>query len=202
MNRFCIKCPTCGHPIPAECYNRGEAAVPCEVCQAKLTIHALPAIYRSKRRSGAAVPAQLDDAVCFYHADKKAEQVCDDCGRFLCGFCELPFGNEVLCASCLAQRRKSESMTAFQPKQMRYDKLALMLAVGSLLMMVPFWFTVVIPSAVALAGVYVVIRYWKKKPALAGAYRSRMVVAMLLAFVAATCSILFALFMFREMIDG
>jgi hypothetical protein len=202
MNRFCIKCPTCGHPIPAELYNRGEAAVPCEVCSAKLTVHALPAIYSGKRRSSEALQAQLDDAVCFYHAEKKAEQVCDDCGRFLCGFCELPIGNEVLCASCLEQRRKNESMNAFKSRQMRYDKLALMLAVGSFFIMVPFWFTVVIPTAVALAGVYVGIRYWKKKPALASGYRGRMVVAMLLSVASATGSVLFALYMFREIISG
>ncbi|VGO14334.1 hypothetical protein PDESU_02893 [Pontiella desulfatans] len=202
MNRFCIKCPTCGHPFAAHLYNHGDAAAPCDVCKTKLTIHALPALYRPIGKSAEALEARLSEAVCFHHADKKAEQVCDDCGRFLCGLCSLPIGEETLCASCLGLRRKSEGMHALKPKQMRFDKLAMMLSVASVVIMLPMWFTVVVPMGVALAGIYVAIRYWKRKPELAAGFRARMVVAILLAIGSSAGSVLFALFMFRTLTHG
>jgi hypothetical protein len=202
MNRYCIKCPMCGHPIDAELYNRGAEAVPCPACKTKLTVHALPALYRHVQESTEALLARLDDAACFYHAGKKAEQVCDDCGRFLCGLCVLPFEEETLCATCLEHRRKSAGMHTLKPNQIRHDKLALMLAIVSVIIMIPFWFTVVIPLAVALAGVFVAIRYWKRRPGLAGGYRLRMVFALLLCLSAAVGSVFFALFMFRSIIDA
>jgi len=201
MNRFCIKCPTCGHPIESVLYNRGDAPIPCDVCKTKLTLHAMPALYRQAGLSGEALAAKLNDAVCFYHEGKTAEQVCDDCGRFLCGLCMLPIEQETLCASCLENRRTSDGMHAMTPRQMRYDKLAILLAAVSCFL-VFFWFIPFVPIGIAMGALYVSIRHWKRKPPLAVGFRARMVVAAGLSVLSSVATILFAVFMFRTMINA
>lgn len=139
-------------------------------------MHAFPALYRRVKMTAAALKATLDDAVCYYHANKKAEQVCDECGRFLCGLCELPFGEETLCSSCLEQRRKQPGRHALKPRQMRYDKLALGLA---LLPMLYFPITVV----TAPATIFVVLFFWKKDLEFSPGRKSRMVFAFIAALL-------------------
>lgn len=195
MNRFCIKCPTCGHPIEAGLYNLGNDAIACQVCNSKLTLHALPALYRQDKYSGEALMARLDDAVCFYHEGKKAEQVCDDCGRFLCGLCVLPIGEETLCSACIEKRRKQEGMHALKPREMRYDKFAAALAFISVILIF-FWGFSLVP---ALASIFIAFRFWTRKPALARGFKVRMVSAILISVLSSVGSVLFVIFMIRSM---
>ncbi len=191
MNQFHIKCPTCGHPFAAEHYNAAAEYIPCSMCAGKLRVYAFPALYRRAKQVAAALAARLDDAACYYHADKKAEQVCDACGRFLCGFCELPFGEETLCAPCLEQRRKEPGRHALKPRQMRYDKLAISLAVLPLL-----YFPLTVLTAPAT--LFVVLRYWKKDLEFSPGRKSRMV----LAFVIGLLEIIGWIFVGMALIGG
>ncbi len=166
-----VKCPKCDYPLNAEQYNTSAKYEVCGVCLARVRVYAFPALYRNAPESRLAVKADMDDAVCYYHADKKAEIVCDECGRFLCALCELPLGGESLCAPCLEARRRQPGEDAFVSSVMRYDKIAFYLAVLPLL---SFPFTVF----TAPATIFVVVRYHEKiKPSA----RARMSAAFIFA---------------------
>lgn len=174
MNRFDVKCPNCTYPLDAELYNQTTDLIECNSCHSKITVQALPALYRKVVKSAEGLKAQLDDAVCFYHAKKKAEQLCNDCGRFLCGLCTLPIGEELLCSSCLELRRKQEfGQHQLKPRQMRYDKLAIGLTIIPLIIYFP------ITIITAPAALFISIRFWRKKLEFAPGMRGRMVFSLI-----------------------
>lgn len=117
--------------------------------------------------------AQLAEAACFYHEGKKAEQLCDDCGRFLCSLCTLPIGQDTLCASCLEIRRKNETGDhRFKSRVVRFDKLAIGLSLIPLIIYFP------LTCITAPASLFVAIRYWKENVGLVSGIRFRMVLAI------------------------
>lgn len=177
MNRFSVKCPECTYPLAEDHYNAASGHQDCPSCKSKISVFAMPALYRGLAAMSDSAEAQLDDAACFYHEGKKAEQLCDDCGRFLCSLCTLPVGNDTLCASCLEIRRtKPSDAHTFTSRVVRYDKLAIGLALLPLLYF-PFTFVT------APATVFVAIRYWKKNVGIASGIRSRMVLALIIGLL-------------------
>lgn len=179
MSAAALKCPTCGLSLEAGIYNSGNSFDLCRGCGEKVAVRAYPALYRRAEAPVAAQKANLDDAACYYHADKKAQQVCDECGRFLCALCELPLDGETLCASCLELRRKQPGRHVLKPRQMRYDKLAISLAILPLLYF-PLTFLT------APATLFVVLRYWKKDLEFSPGRKARMV----LAFIIGLCELI------------
>ena len=82
-----IACPKCKLPVPREFYNRSEP-VPCVQCGTLSQTEIFPALLKTIESSQAEKLKEDSQASCFYHADKKADQVCDSCGcirRFLPG---------------------------------------------------------------------------------------------------------------------
>ncbi len=195
MKQTLVKCPACGDSVSSEFYNSTAEYTLCFNCGGKLLVHAFPALYRREKEGAAAEKALLDDAVCFYHANKKAERVCDECGRFLCGLCELPFGEETLCASCLEQRRKQPGRHRLKARQMRYDKLALMLAVLPIIM----WYLTCITAPAAL---FVVLRYWKKDQEFSPGRKVRMALAFIIALLQVIGWIVGIVFIIGEIANG
>src|ERR1700709_1703313 len=43
------------------------------------------------------------EATCYEHPEKRAIAACQRCGRFVCQFCSVEFGTEVLCPTCVTQ---------------------------------------------------------------------------------------------------
>ena len=155
------------------------SAVPyarCLTCNAKLTVTAFPALYRNEKPVSAAKEASFEDAACFYHPDKKAEQVCESCGRFLCGLCELSLGEEILCAPCLEKLRTKPGQHRLKARQLRYDKLAFSLAIYPLLYF-PLTFIT------APAAFFIVFRYWNKEMEFAPGRKGRMAAAFIFALL-------------------
>lgn len=178
MNRFSVKCPQCTYPLDAELYNTEKGHQDCPSCKSKLSVYALPALYRKTDGPEDQEEAGLEEAACFYHDGKKAAHLCDDCGRFLCALCTLPVGNEMLCASCLELRRKQETGEhTLRPRQVRYDKLAIGLAVLPLIIYFPITFVT------APATLFVAIRYWNRKLDFAPGMRSRMALALIVGLL-------------------
>lgn len=176
MNRFSVKCPDCTYPLDAEGYNI-PVFQSCKSCKTGVLVYALPALYRRTSKNTETAAAQMEDAACFYHASNKAEEVCGDCGRFLCNLCSLPLDDEILCVSCLELRRKKETgHHTLKPRQLRYDKLAIQLAVLPLL----FWPLTFITAPAAL---FVVLKYWKRKLEFAPHRKTRMVFAFIFALL-------------------
>jgi len=173
MNPQYIQCPKCRRPLDVETYNAAEPFVSCAGCGARLHVHAFPVFFKGVRQSAESLAAKLDDATCFFHAGKKAATICDECGRFLCGLCELPFGDETLCSSCLEACRKTSDAPKHKARRVCFDKLALGLAVVPLVLYFP---GVVLTAPAALL---IALIYWRKKPDFSPGFRGRMIAAVL-----------------------
>jgi hypothetical protein len=93
-----------------------------------------------------------EEAGCFYHPAKRAAVSCDGCGRFLCSLCDCAIGGQHLCPVCLESGRTKGKLKALQPKQLRWDNIALALAIFPMLF---FYATLVTAPAV----IYITIRY-------------------------------------------
>lgn len=205
MNRFSVKCPSCHFPLPAELYNSAKEHHVCRSCDTKVKIHALPALYLPVGSPTETREVELGTASCFFHETKQAEHVCDACGRFLCELCSLPMGNEVLCTSCLERKREEpEGSEHLIPRQVRHDKLALILSAFPLFV---FIFTslplfLLFRSYIRLELFYgslgsafissvftaptsliVAIRYWRPRGIFTRGWRGRIIISMLLALV-------------------
>jgi hypothetical protein len=85
----------------------------CPACQERLQIQVFPALRMSLRLpSPPALAAQPGSATCFFHPGNSAASPCDACGRFLCGLCDLRFGEAHFCATCLDAARRGKASSA------------------------------------------------------------------------------------------
>jgi hypothetical protein len=98
---------------------------------------------------------------CFYHPSKKASIVCDGCGRFLCGLCDLELNGRHVCPACLETGRKKSKFKDLENTRMLWDHVALAVAT---LPMLCVW-----PSiAGAPCALYLVLRYRKEPCSITG----------------------------------
>ncbi len=136
-----------------------------------------PALFREpeKGRLGERV-TEGSQAVCFFHAGRQAAVVCDRCGRFLCGLCDLGAGGRHTCPVCFGEGARGDPALESTRSQtgILYDNLAMALAV---LPMVTIYGTFV----GAPAALFVVFRYWNRRPPGVPRPRWRFVVAGMLA---------------------
>lgn len=205
MNRFSVKCPSCHFPLSAELYNSTEESHLCRSCDAKVKIHALPALYLPVGSVVETREAELGTSVCFFHETKQAENICDSCGRFLCELCSLPIGNELLCTSCLKRKKEDPEGSEFLiPRQTRLDKLALLLSLVPLMVFLfilvivlfltsyylgpeifydPMSFAMLSSVFTAPAAMFLAFRYWRPRGIFIHGWRVRMTVSILLALI-------------------
>ena len=94
-----------------------------------------------------------DEAACFYHSAKKAVIPCDSCGRFLCALCDIAIEGRHICPKCLELGMDKGQLENLETSRVRYDSIALSLAVLPLLI---FWATL-ITAPIAL---YYCVKYW------------------------------------------
>lgn len=126
-----------------------------------------PALLRAPATGRKAETILLDgEAGCFYHPEKKAEIPCAECGRFLCALCDVELNDRHLCPACLEAGAKQGRLVELEQRRVRYDSIALALAIVPLLMW-PFTFATA-PAAIACA-LYgarqprsLVSRYWPR----------------------------------------
>ncbi|MEQ1859310.1 MAG: hypothetical protein ABMA13_05195 [Chthoniobacteraceae bacterium] len=97
-----LSCPRC-HLALDPAAASGGAEVACAACRAVLTVRLFPAFETPPEAVSAASGERAleGEAVCFFHADKRAAATCERCGRFLCALCDVPFAGKHLCPSCL-----------------------------------------------------------------------------------------------------
>lgn len=172
-----IPCPKCRKVFKAENWHRD--GMPC--CQRCSTVYELvdfPALYQSpENRPESTADALPEDASCFFHAQNRAEQVCEGCGRFLCPVCTVNFGGRKLCPSCIAQGQ-TKAPEAEQGRIL-WDGIALNLALLPPLLVVTWMFSL-ITAPVALG---IAIFGWNRPTSLVRGSRVRLVLAMVLATV-------------------
>jgi hypothetical protein len=166
-------CPACRTPLPPESL-QAEERTPCPSCGAGLEVEVYPALTLSLEQGSAAPLASVEgDSTCFYHAGYRAAVPCDECGRFLCGLCDLPIGSRHLCPECL-HRSTQDQVPGLTTERILWDRLALSLAV---LPTILFYFTIL----TAPAAIYIAVRRWKSPGSLVTPGRWRFVVAIVVA---------------------
>jgi hypothetical protein len=124
---------------------------------------------------GDAAQALLDEAEasCFYHADKRAAAVCDQCGRFLCSLCDVRMGERHVCPACIEARLGGGAKKNTGERRFLHDSLALALATWPVLV----WFTTPLTAPLAI---FLAIRYWNAPGGLFRWRKVRLVAAIVL----------------------
>lgn len=139
----------------------------CEHCRTALSGHIFPALESGSHLQIQRGERALEgDAVCFFHPEKRAEQSCSRCGRFVCGLCEMPVGREHLCPTCLGSGLESGKMEELTPRRIVWGQMALL--VGGLPLLTLMWpfYVITGPAAIGLA-----IYGWKKPGSLVNGRR-------------------------------
>ncbi len=170
-----LNCPKCRAALPAEAIN-STTAVPCASCRLPVYVAVFPALVRPEELGEAGKRLVMeDDASCFYHADARAETACQRCGRFLCSLCEITIAGECTCPSCLASSKDKGGLKEIETQSVRYDQIALSVAVLPLILafLWPFW---IVSGPVSI---FVSLRYWKRSLSILPVTRIRFVLALL-----------------------
>ena len=150
-----------------------ENAIPCPVCR-KLTWCAVyPAIHANTRGATALAVQGEGQASCFFHANSLAVVSCEECGRFLCGLCDLDLAGRHVCPTCLQQGISQQKVTTFENGRTLYDGIVLALAIGPIIM----WpFTIITaPLSVVLS-----IWFWRRPGSLLPRTKIRFILAILI----------------------
>jgi len=175
-----LYCTKCRAPLSAE----GFAATPtvvCSSCGTKMTATLFPAFTTATITSRAAETLVVDgEASCFFHAGKKAVVACAGCGRFLCGLCDLPWGKDHLCSTCLAAWKRKGKMTELENKRVLYDHVAFWVSIGPLLLFF-FVFPLFCTIATAPLAIILSLRYWSAPNSLVWSKAPRFLLAIFLS---------------------
>lgn len=173
-----LTCGTCDAPIPVEAVN-ALTPVPCRQCGARVEATAFPALFREIEPGGSGERVLFDDeSSCFYHTGKKAVVPCDICGRFLCALCDIGFNEQHLCPSCIDAGKTKGKMEQLENQRMRYDRLALGLALLPIVFVVPMIYFVIFTAP---ASMFVTLRHWNTPLGPVKPARWRFVVAFMLS---------------------
>ena len=119
------------------------------------------------------------EATCYEHPEKRAIGACQRCGRFVCQFCSVEFGSEVLCPTCLMQGSVTGGKVAsarLNPSLTMFDSVALILPLATLIM---YPFTVV----AAPASLVLSVLKWKQPISPVRPNRWRFVLAIIISLI-------------------
>lgn len=124
-----LQCPGCKAAWAREALTSGNAYT-CVSCGETFEVELFPAADRSWPAPQTGEPLLTgEEAACFHHADRKAVNVCAECGRFLCRLCDFELEDTHYCATCLERRRKAGHNPRWVTSRWIWDELALVLAV-------------------------------------------------------------------------
>ena len=171
-----IQCPQCHGSLLNGAFNRPDLQ-PCQTCGAPLQIEVFPAFFRKIASGQNAEPVLVEgESSCFYHPQKKAVRPCDACGRFMCALCDCEMNAQHFCPTCLEVGKSKGKIKNLENRRMRYDTMALYLAILPIL---TFYFTIVTAPMV----LFVVIRYWKAPQSIVRRHRIGAVIAGIIALL-------------------
>jgi hypothetical protein len=170
-----LPCPKCSRPLEPVSWHDASAGT-CQRCDTEFEFRGFPAL--TARRTRIAVQSVLlaEESVCFFHAENRAEVICEDCGRLLCGVCAIDFGGRKRCPACVAAAKESDAAAVVKDRVL-YDSLALTIAFVPLLI----WPFTLVTAPIALG--YVILGWKKPNSLVRGRGRARMVVAGIIALL-------------------
>lgn len=170
-----LPCPRCQRVLGPESWADAKSGT-CFRCKVDYEFVGFPALHATRASVAPQAAVLAADSVCFFHAENRAEAICDACGRLLCPVCTVPFAGQKLCPACISATKKSEAPTVTRDRVL-FDGIALVLAVLPLVSVVFAFFTIVTgPIALGLA-----IYGWKKPGSLVRRSRVRLIIAMIIA---------------------
>jgi hypothetical protein len=170
-----LRCPSCKRSLGPEAWIDARNGV-CLTCETAFEFERFPALTAAKHKVTPQTAVLAADSVCFFHAENRAEAVCDSCGRLLCPVCTISLGGQRLCPTCMAANRNSAAPPVVRSRVL-FDRIALALAFFPLLL----WPLTLVTAPVALGFVFY---GWKKPGSLVrGPSKGRFVVAGLIALL-------------------
>ena len=156
-----------------------DQRIACAHCKKVNYIHAFPALWTGGAAGSAGEQVLLDDeSACYYHPEKRATVVCEGCGRFLCGLCDVDFKGKHLCTGCI-EHGIGDAGDTFRSEYTRYDNIA-MLVLGIPIVTV---FLIYLTFFTAPIALYLCIRYWRAPLGPVHVNRWRFLVAGTLALL-------------------
>ncbi len=181
-----LLCAACSWPLPRETWtaDQGDPAAPltglrktsCPVCRTPLQIALFPALSHAKPIPLPERLAGEAEAACFYHAQNRAVKACDECGRFLCGLCELEVSGRTLCPVCFNAQASDRKLRQFDNRRTMHDTAALALATFPAVL---FWPAIV----TAPMAIFWVFRHWNSPRSILPRTRIRFYLAVLFALL-------------------
>ena len=175
----CRRCGAALDPLTVNQIDGGE----CPRCGYAYRRVVFPALLAPppETSAGEAIIADAESS-CFYHPAKRAETVCDHCGRFICGLCDIPLTGGHYCPVCvehghttpLARGRTQDGRS--EPAITHYDMIALDVAFWPILTFLFTLFT-------APFALYLAVRYWRTPQGIMKRSRWRAVLAMALSLM-------------------
>jgi hypothetical protein len=135
MDRVPIGCPKCGTTWPGSGVNQDDS-VPCPTCRTRVELQVFPALARARSAPDSAVsrtePARHQalpgEAVCPQHPARRAVSACDECGRLVCGLCEVPHGNRQVCPNCFESSHRGTTTRTNPTSRILHGRIAFALA--------------------------------------------------------------------------
>lgn len=170
-----LPCPKCRRKLEAHVW-RSASAGQCWGCRRDFEFMGFPALTAAVAPAAPQPVMMAEESVCFFHAENRAEVICADCGRLLCGVCAINVGGKKACPSCVSAAGRSPAATAVR-QRFTWDGAALSLALVPLVLW-PFTFlTAPVALGFSLYG-------WNKPGSLVhGRRRWRLVLAGVIALV-------------------
>jgi LSD1 subclass zinc finger protein len=181
-----VHCDRCHRPLDFP-PSGAVQTIKCAECGAEMECWLFPAVSaRLEDAVARSQPAQEGEATCFNHSARKATAVCEGCGRFMCALCEIGFMGAHYCPSCFQARRVQGRISRIQDSVIRYDRVAMALAVFPALCVWP----ALVAAPIAL---YVVVRHWNASGVAGGPIRKGMILAGVLALLEVVLIVVLAL---------
>jgi prepilin signal peptidase PulO-like enzyme (type II secretory pathway) len=172
-------CPLCNRPLGPEFWNSGQFQA-CPACSAQVMVTAFPAITMPSGTSSIAL-CESGESSCFFHADHRAEAICDGCGRFLCGLCSASFGQRRFCPDCIYRNRRQKSDPLLIDQAILFDNIAIAILALSVLTL-SYLFLGLVVSLLAICLVFI---GWRYQRTLVRRSRFRFGIALVLGLIGA-----------------
>jgi hypothetical protein len=146
-------CSNCSTLLPLEIFNTDQPDE-CNYCHRQTYGFAFPALIRPPEQIKTGEQILVEgDASCFFHPQKKAMVSCEYCGRFLCSLCDIEFGGQHLCATCIEAAKKKKTLKTLEDRRVLYDDLALALAIVPIIL----FYVIIVTAPISI---FMAIRHW------------------------------------------
>jgi hypothetical protein len=172
-------CPLCDRLLGPEFWNSGNFQA-CPACLAQVVTTTFPAITIPSGASSI-VACEPGDSSCFFHANNRAETICDGCGRFLCGLCSITFGKRKLCPDCVYRNRRQKSDPLLIDQAVLFDNIAIAVLVLSVLTLA----YLLLGLVVGVLAVCLALVGWRYQQTLVHRSRFRFGLAVILGLIGA-----------------